>query len=200
MGLPRNFSINFVFRRALAATIDWFITVTPATAIYFLELGEWSRYTATNQAIIAIIYLGVLNSHVGNGQTIAKRFLQLCVTEVNGKPVSLVASFFRAIPVVICMNLLSILMWLNVQELGDVYNRSGIVIATIIVLGYTLLPLLQNDHRTMGDLLTKTVVVSEEFRGRSAAPASATVNWVCTAILIALLSWMFWDWMNGYPE
>jgi uncharacterized RDD family membrane protein YckC len=45
---------------------------------------------------IAICYFGIMNSRIGNGQSLGKKILKICVVNKEGKLISVKRSFFRA--------------------------------------------------------------------------------------------------------
>lgn len=59
---------------------------------YFVEIGIWGRLIGF---CIALIYFGVMNSNIANGQTLGKMVLKLRVVNAGNKPINLVKSFGR---------------------------------------------------------------------------------------------------------
>jgi len=58
----------------------------------FVEIGGWGRLVGFS---IALIYFGIMNSRIANGQTFGKKMLKLRVVSADNKPISLVKSFGR---------------------------------------------------------------------------------------------------------
>lgn len=86
------------WRRLLAFIIDGFILggigmVTGALFFDFLaELGGVGRIVGF---AAAMLYFGILNSSVGNGQTVGKRILKIQVVSKNAQTISILKSFLR---------------------------------------------------------------------------------------------------------
>jgi uncharacterized RDD family membrane protein YckC len=56
---------------------------------FFVEIGEWGRLVGFS---IALVYFGVMNSTIANGQSLGKRALKLRVVNIESKPISLIRS------------------------------------------------------------------------------------------------------------
>jgi uncharacterized RDD family membrane protein YckC len=59
---------------------------------FFVEIGIWGRLIGFS---IALMYFGVMNSAISNGQTLGKRVLKLRVVNSDNNPISLIKSFGR---------------------------------------------------------------------------------------------------------
>ena len=58
----------------------------------FVQIGVWGRLVGFG---IALIYFGVMNSKLSEGQTVGKRLLKLRVVDYENKPISLANSGMR---------------------------------------------------------------------------------------------------------
>lgn len=59
---------------------------------FFVEIGAWGRLIGFS---IALIYFGIMNSSIGNGQTLGKRALSLKVVNAQNGTINLINSFGR---------------------------------------------------------------------------------------------------------
>ncbi|SJM92914.1 RDD family protein [Crenothrix polyspora] len=59
---------------------------------YFVKIGVWGRLIGF---CVAIIYFGVMNSTIFNGQTLGKKALKLRVVNIDNNPISLIRSLGR---------------------------------------------------------------------------------------------------------
>ncbi len=58
----------------------------------FVQLGAWGRLVGFS---VSMMYFGILNSSVGNGQTIGKKLLKIKVVDASNSAISLPRSFLR---------------------------------------------------------------------------------------------------------
>src|SRR5437016_12192213 len=58
----------------------------------FVELGGWGRIIGF---VIALLYFGLMNSAVSDGQTIGKRLTKIRVAKATGEPLGISESFLR---------------------------------------------------------------------------------------------------------
>jgi uncharacterized RDD family membrane protein YckC len=90
--------ISGFWRRLFAFIIDGIILGIFGLIIgtiyfdYFAELGGWGRLFGF---VIALIYFGLLNSSLSNGQTIGKRFLKIKVVDKDVTPISPIRASIR---------------------------------------------------------------------------------------------------------
>jgi len=59
---------------------------------YFVQIGGWGRLIGFS---IALIYFGVLNSTINNGQTVGKALLNINVVDSNNNNINVLKSFLR---------------------------------------------------------------------------------------------------------
>jgi uncharacterized RDD family membrane protein YckC len=90
--------ISGFWRRIVALVIDSFILAVVGLSAglffedVFVQMGVWGRLLGF---FIALIYFGVMNSSLTNGQTIGKKILKIRVVDANNKPINLIRSFCR---------------------------------------------------------------------------------------------------------
>lgn len=88
-----------ILRRPLAMLIDALILgcggLILGIALFdtLAHMGAWGRLIGF---LIALVYFGVLNSHLGHGQTLGKRILRIEVVQLTGLPLSVSSSFLRS--------------------------------------------------------------------------------------------------------
>ncbi|TDY02383.1 RDD family protein [Thiohalophilus thiocyanatoxydans] len=86
------------WRRIGALIVDVFVLGVVGFALgqvfgeLFIELGGLGRLLGF---AIALVYFGVLNSSIGNGQTLGKRLLGIRVVDEGNNPIGLLRSFAR---------------------------------------------------------------------------------------------------------
>lgn len=97
---PERRTVCGFWRRILAFLIDtlilWVVGYVLGIFVFdsLAQLGGWGRLVGF---VIALLYLGILNSSIGGGQKFAKRLTKIKVIDRNGQMISLSRAFLRAI-------------------------------------------------------------------------------------------------------
>lgn len=125
----------------------------------FYRLGENGLVVGL---VITFLYTGILQSHIGQGQSLAKKLLRIQVVSIDGAYLSLAKSFFRYTVVAlviynswIWMALSSAFPFLNNFIIQSVYTYFII----FLLLGMALLIAFHPLKRGLHDLLANSVVV-----------------------------------------
>ncbi|GAO03083.1 RDD family protein [Anaeromyxobacter sp. PSR-1] len=178
--------------RRLAA---WLVDTLVLAAIGFplgLLLGERFAPIGTPARLlgllVAVPYLGILGSEIGNGQTLGKRLLRLRVVDADGRCLPASRAFVRAL-------LISLPGMIN----GVTFRLSGPVavaalwVTGVLVLGLggaTLGTVLLNRPTRQGlhDLLVGSYVVEAGRVGLPVAASSTRRPMVASAVWIALVA------------
>jgi uncharacterized RDD family membrane protein YckC len=98
VNIPPDRRIGSLWRRLVAAFIDSILVGIAGTVIaapffdFFSRLGAWGRLVGF---CLALPYFVLMNSRVGNGQTLGKRVMHLQVAKASGEPISASKSFMR---------------------------------------------------------------------------------------------------------
>ena len=98
VNLPPDREVGSLWRRIVAFLIDSILAGIVGTVIalpffdFFSHLGAWGRLVGF---CLAVPYFVLLNSRVGNGQTLGKRAMHLQVVNASGDPISVSKSFIR---------------------------------------------------------------------------------------------------------
>jgi len=98
VNLPPDREVGSLWRRIVAVLIDSIVVGIAGTFIalpffdFFSRLGAWGRLVGF---CLAVPYFVLLNSRIGNGQTLGKRAMHLQVVNAHGEPISVSKSFIR---------------------------------------------------------------------------------------------------------
>lgn len=98
VNLPPDREVGSLWRRIVAVLIDSIVVGIAGTVIalpffdFFSRLGAWGRLVGF---CLAVPYFVLLNSRIGNGQTLGKRAMHLQVVNASGEPISVSKSFIR---------------------------------------------------------------------------------------------------------
>jgi uncharacterized RDD family membrane protein YckC len=178
------------WRRFLAFAIDGAILSIPAFCLgllffaQFARLGGWGRLIGF---LVALMYFGLMNSAIANGQTLGKRIMKIRVVGLDGLTISLPRSLTRYL-------ILGAPFFLNGAAIPPrVFNTwIGIVIEVIIFgVGASIIYLFifnRRNRRSLHDALVSTYVIK--------AKATAALNlgvWLGHYVIVSLVMviWIF---------
>ena len=164
--------ISGFWRRIGAAFIDVIILAVVGFCLglmfgdTFVEMGDWARLVGF---VISILYFGVMNSSVANGQTIGKILLKIRVVDADGGVLTLPKSFLR-------YSVLGIPFFLNgltgSEELLNsflIYPLSLIVLGGFFSLTY-LYVFNRMTRQSLHDVVVGSYVVNLDTPAQSVSP------------------------------
>lgn len=174
-------------RRVLALSIDGLILAVVGAIIGYsfidtiVSLGGWGRLVGFT---IAFTYFTILNSKIGNGQTIGKRILKIRVLQINGNYAQLKQSALRSFTLLTpyflngaAIDTIKIGTVLNVIISFAVFGVGISIIYLVLATKY----LRQGTH----DLVASTIVVNNNVNEFNSIPK---VKGIHKYIVIAILS------------
>jgi len=179
--------ISGFWRRLMAFMVDGLllgVTVQllawPLKSFWF-QIGPYGRIVGF---MIALVYFGVMDSRVGNGQTPGKRLLGVAVRDRNGVAIGLGRSMSRT------------LIWvvpgmLNGWAVPVMANPVVATLASVILFGVggaILVTLVFNRRTRQGfhDMLTGCYVLYIKGQPVEALPTAARVQWILSGAMILL--------------
>jgi uncharacterized RDD family membrane protein YckC len=189
-GIPQERAIGALWRRIVAFLLDDILVGIAGIlmTLPFFEtlsrLGAWGRLLGF---CLALPYFAILNSKIGNGQTLGKRWMRIQVIDESGRTLNFSRSAVRYV-------VLAIPYFLNGLVLP--VTRTHWAIASVISLivfgvgGATLYLVLFNRHTRQGvhDLAVGSYVVNANNNGAIRVQSIWKPHWaILTALLIALL-------------
>jgi uncharacterized RDD family membrane protein YckC len=148
----------------------------------FIRLGAWGRLLGFS---VSLVYFGVLNSRLANGQTLGKKLLKIKVVSRSGSPLSVASAFLRFLPI-------GAPWFLNNAQLpGYILFSAWIYILGILVFGVGLSVLYlylfnRTSRQSLHDLIVGSYVVTSN--ATSPVPAKAPGKGhlvVCTILVVA---------------
>jgi uncharacterized RDD family membrane protein YckC len=170
--IPRT---SGLVRRFVALCIDTLLLGAAGIALTGILPGGWCASVGVMAPLIglavAILYTAILNSGIGGGRTVGKRFCAIRVVGANGRPVSFGVSLGR-----------SAILWIAIAQppmIRDLalQSRSGLVVvlsmflAGAAALGTLYLLLFGGARQGLHDWIAGTFVV-RAFGAPEIAPAS----------------------------
>lgn len=155
----------------------------------FVELGGWGRAVGFP---IAAIYFAILNSRIGGGQTLGKRFLKIQVVDKIGKQISLFKSTLR-------YAIIGIPYFLNGALIPEsVLSSIGLFLLSLLVFGFGLSIIYlfvfnRNTRQSLHDIIVGTYVVRKNIESTVTIKPVWSVHYaICGIImLLALLAPMY---------
>jgi uncharacterized RDD family membrane protein YckC len=155
--------------------------------VLFDPLARLGAYARIIGFIIAISYFGILNSRIGNGQTLAKRWLGLRVVDEHGVCLSLPRSLLR-------YSVLGLPFFLNYLPLD--FRVTPVIVSSLIsvvlfggMLGiFYLYVFNRRTRQSLHDLVVSSYVVNVKPAGLRLPPVTMWRGHLVVVGLIALLA------------
>ena len=139
------------------------------------QLGVWGRLVGF---ALVVFYFGLLNSRMGQGQTLGKRLLRVRVVDAKGELISLGRSLLRAV-------ILGAIFLLDSSMAGGNWVVYGIVLALWLGLIYWYV-FNRGTRQSLHDLVVGTYVVRDEAAGPVSLGRPGRLHFVGFSILIAI--------------
>jgi len=129
----------------------------------FYQMGEKGLWLGL---IISFLYTGILQSSIGQGQSLAKKFLKIQVLRLDGSFLSLPQSFLRYLIISLIyynqwigMGLLSLFPALNISIFQTLYS----VVILFLLISTVILVAFHPLKRGLHDMLVGSIVVYKKF-------------------------------------
>ena len=161
--------ISGFWRRICAIIIDTIILGIIGQCLGFfletllVEIGVWGRLVGFGSAVI---YFGILNSKIGNGQTLGKKILKIMVVDSNGESISPLKSLAR-------YSVLAIPFSLNGAQFPDelMFSFATYILSMVVFGGLFSIIYLYLFNRitrqSLHDIATGTYVVNADVEKQS---------------------------------
>lgn len=148
----------------------------------FFKIGPYGRPIGL---LFVIPYFGILNSKIGGGQTIGKRFLKIAVRNKNNEPIGLGRAITR-------ISILYLPVLLNGWSLPIFQNPVLKWLASLIVFGLggaILYTMLFNRKARQGvhDYLTGTYVIHLPGKPVAFFPATSRIHWIMASAWVGII-------------
>lgn len=184
--LPWEHAIGSLWRRIFAYFLDAIILGIAGWVVTFpfrerlSHVGAWGPLLGS---CLALPYFVILNSRIGDGQTLGKRIMDLQVVDVHGNTIPLTKSLVR-------YSFFAVALYL--QETAFPITRLPLLVSSlIVVLIYvisvaTFYLVIFNRHTRQGvhDLAAGTYVTDADILGPVKTPPIWKVHWVVLAVLL----------------
>jgi len=186
--IQRDQSICAFWRRSLAFVIDLIILGAIGIAIgtaleqQLAILGESGPIIGF---LITVLYFGILDSHIGHGQSLGNKLLKICVVNRAGELITPARSFARAaiLAIPICLNVLYLPMLPALVQL--ILGLLFFSISVVVIYFYLFN---RNTHQSFHDIVTGVFVVRTN---RVKEPICSIVGQahfvICSLLVLAIL-------------
>lgn len=181
-------AVGSLWRRFVAYALDALVLGVVGSgigAVFFdrlAQLGPWGRLVGFS---VSFVYFGVLDSNIGNGQTLGKRWLRLRVIDRSGSPISLARSLLRTLIFVIPPSLYGL-------KLAESRTPSIVISLVFMVVwwvgGATLYLVAFNQRTRQGihDIVVGSCVANAEVFGPLRIERAQKAIWVVLSIILAV--------------
>ncbi len=151
-----------------------------------LQLGSFGKLIGF---AIVLLYFGICNSKLMNGQTLGKKLLKIRVVDKNSNNISIAKSILRALPFALYI----LINGLPVSDSTDLYPSLilGTILFSIPVLEIYFAIANNKTLQALHDLTAKTYVVSVKSEGRIESTNNKAVLYVGIALPILILAVLF---------
>ena len=179
--------ISVFWRRSLAFVIDLIILGLIGTAVgtamesQLAMLGESGPLVGF---LITVLYFGVLDSHIGHGQSVGNKLFKNCVVNKDGEFITLARSFARAaiLGVPICLNVLylPVLPALIQLIIGLIFFCISVAVIYFYLFN-------RNTRQGFHDIVTKVFVVKAKRVKEPICSIIGRVHFVICSLLILVV-------------
>ncbi len=151
----------------------------------FAQMGVWARLVGFP---IAFLYFGILNSAIGNGQSLGKKIMKIRVADRDGKSISLGKSFLRTA-------ILTIPFFLNGAMIPPSIVMSPVIgtVLGLLIFGFGggivyLYIFNRKTRQSLHDLIVGSYVVKQEVDGPLMVPTVAPIHYgIVGTLFIAVI-------------
>ena len=181
-------AVGSLWRRFIAYALDAFVLGIVGSgigAVFYdrlARLGSWGRLVGFS---VSFVYFAVLDSEIGNGQTLGKRWLRLRVIDRSGSPISLARSLLRTLIFVIPPSLYG----LKLAESRTPSIVISLVFMVVWWVGGATLYLIAFNHRTrqgIHDIAVGSCVANAEVFGPLNIEQAQKTIWVALSIILVV--------------
>lgn len=185
--LPTDTPIASLWQRFAAWMVDAILLGLAGQALGWL-FADWlftiGPYGRLLGLLIILPYFGLLNSSVGNGQTVGKRLMKTTVSDANGRPITPLRSLART-------TLLVLPFLLGGWALPAFENRVFAFLSAWILFGLggaILYTMIFNRGAQQGfhDLLCQTYVIKVNAVAEVPLPRTKSVHWAFAGVWMLL--------------
>lgn len=184
--------ISLFWKRILAMLLDGLILGGVGMIFGFLffdkfaEMGVWARLVGFP---VAFLYFGILNSAIGNGQSLGKKIMKIRVADSNGQSISLGKSFLRTA-------ILTIPFFLNGAMIPPSIVMSPVIgtMLGLLIFGFGgsivyLYVFNRKTRQSLHDLIVGSYVIKQNANGPLVVPSVATIHYgvIATLFIVVIL-------------
>jgi uncharacterized RDD family membrane protein YckC len=148
---------------------------------FWFQIGPYGRFVGL---FVVMLYLGLMNSKIGHGQTVGKRIVKISVRNEDNSQISLLKSFLRitiiALPLIFNGWALPVLQGPVMQGVGYIIV-GGIGLALLYTMVFN-----RGSRQGLHDLICKTYVISLDEAPIETFPKANKIHWIISACLVGL--------------
>ena len=174
----------FLIDALIIGVFGWMIGWSFEDAI--LQLGNFGRAVG---AVVVLLYFGICNSKLMNGQTLGKMLLNIRVVDKNSNYISVAKAILRALPFALYI----LLNGMPVSDSSDLYPSLilGTILFSIPVLEIYFAIANNKSLQSLHDMIAKTYVVSVKSEGSIDFTNNKAILYAGFALPILILAVVF---------
>ena len=174
----------FLIDALIIGVFGWMIGWSFEDAI--LQLGNFGRAVG---AVVVLLYFGICNSKLMNGQTLGKMLLNIRVVDKNSNYISVAKAILRALPFALYI----LLNGMPVSDSSDLYPSLilGTILFSIPVLEIYFAIANNKSLQSLHDLIAKTYVISAKSEGSIDFTNNKAILYAGFALPILILAVVF---------
>ena len=148
----------------------------------FVQMGRWGRLVGFG---ITLLYFGILNSHIGKGKTLGKRLMQIRVTGVDGRHITLARSLARIAILASFFFKGPLISW---DFGGPVRILAGLIFDGLGVGTVYFYLVNRTTRQSLHDLIVRTCVVRDAAAKGISLPPIARFHYIVLGALVVILT------------
>ena len=182
--------VGALWRRALAFFIDTIIIGLPVEVVAwvffdkFSQLGAWGRLVGF---CLALPYFAILDSSIGNGQTLGKRWMNVRVVDANGNPIPFGRALLRYVVFAAPWFLNGIMLPVNATS-AAVWTLITLIVFGVGGTTFYLMCFNRRTRQGLHDLVVGSYVADAEVLGPVSVQPIWKMHWVIIGAMAAVIS------------
>lgn len=182
--------VGALWRRVLAFFIDTIIIGLPVDVVAwvffdkFSQLGAWGRLVGF---CLALPYFAILDSSIGNGQTLGKRWMHVRVVDADGNPIPFGKALLRYVVFAAPWFLNGLMLPAN-ETSAAMWTLIGLIVFGVGGTTFYLMCFNRRTRQGLHDLVVGSYVADAEVPGPVSVQPIWKMHWAIIGVMVAVIS------------